>query len=154
MEKEDQWPHSTRTEKGSMNAELGCSVKGLTLESSPLQNSHVWFCRFDHILCVLIRQEFQSMLGASQASMDGTIKTGKVLMDKSPQDDSIMIEGKIADLKARWDAICALSVERLVIMIFIKLYFCTIKLHLLHYKQRAISYTYRLNVIFVYLATV
>lgn len=55
------------------------------------------------------------MLGASQASMDGTIKTGKVLMDKSPPDDSIMIEGKIADLKARWDAICALSVERLVI---------------------------------------
>ena len=52
------------------------------------------------------------MLGANQASMDGTIKTGKVLMDKSPDDDSIMIEGKIADLKARWDAICALSVER------------------------------------------
>ena len=94
------------------------------------------------------------MLGASQASMDGTIKTGKVLMDKSPQEDSITIEGKIADLKARWDAICALSVERLVITIFIKLYFYTIKLHLLHNKQRAISYTYRLNVIFVYLATV
>ena len=56
------------------------------------------------------------MLGANQASMDGTIKTGKVLMDKSPPDDSIMIEGKIADLKARWDVICALSVERLVII--------------------------------------
>lgn len=55
------------------------------------------------------------MLGANQTSMDGTIKTGKVLMDKSPSDDSIVIEGKIADLKARWDAICALSVERLVI---------------------------------------
>ena len=54
------------------------------------------------------------MLGANQTSMDGTIKTGKVLMDKSPDDDAIMIEGKIADLKARWDAICALSVERLV----------------------------------------
>ena len=53
--KKDPWPHSTRTEKGSMNAELGCSVKGLTLESSPLQNSHVWFCRFGHILCVLER---------------------------------------------------------------------------------------------------
>ena len=55
------------------------------------------------------------MLGANQTSMDGTIKTGKVLMDKSPDDDVIVIEGKIADLKARWDAICALSVERLVI---------------------------------------
>lgn len=52
------------------------------------------------------------MLGANQTSMDGTVKTGKVLMDKSPPDDVIAIEGKIADLKTRWDAICALSVER------------------------------------------
>lgn len=52
------------------------------------------------------------MLGANQTSMDGTTKTGKVLMDKSPQDDAIAIECKIADLKTRWDAICALSVER------------------------------------------
>ncbi|CAH3155672.1 unnamed protein product, partial [Pocillopora meandrina] len=57
-------------------------------------------------------KEFQSMLGANQTSMDGIIKTGKVLMEKSPGDDAIIIEGKIADLKARWDAICALSVER------------------------------------------
>lgn len=64
------------------------------------------------------------MLGANQASMDGTVKTGKVLMDKSPEDDAIMIEGKIADLKARWDAICALSVERLVVFIG-KVYFIT-----------------------------
>lgn len=64
------------------------------------------------------------MLGANQASMDGTVKTGKVLMDKSPEDDAIMIEGKIADLKARWDAICALSVERLVVFIG-KVYFLT-----------------------------
>lgn len=64
------------------------------------------------------------MLGANQASMDGTVKTGKVLMDKSPEDDAIMIEGKIADLKARWDAICALSVERLVVCIG-KVYFIT-----------------------------
>ena len=54
------------------------------------------------------------MLGANQTSMDGIIKTGKVLMEKSPGDDAIIIEGKIADLKARWDAICVLSVERLV----------------------------------------
>ena len=56
------------------------------------------------------------MLGANQTSLDGTVKTGKLLMDKSPQDDAIVIEGKIADLKARWDAICALSVERLVVL--------------------------------------
>ena len=55
------------------------------------------------------------MLGANQTSMDGTTKTGKVLMDKSPQDDAIAIECKIADLKTRWDAICALSVERLAL---------------------------------------
>lgn len=59
------------------------------------------------------------MLGANQTSMDGTIKTGKVLMDKSPEDDAITIEGKIADLKARWDAICALSVERYVTTVLI-----------------------------------
>ena len=52
------------------------------------------------------------MLGAHQASMDATIKAGKVLMDKSEQNDAVMIEGKIADLKARWDAVCGLSVER------------------------------------------
>lgn len=99
-----------------MNAELDCIVKALTLKSSALQNFHFWFRHFRDVFCVLICQEFQSMLGANQTSMDGTIKTGKVLMDKSPSDDSIMIEGKIADLKARWDAICALSVERLVII--------------------------------------
>jgi len=103
-------PFSTRREeKGSMYPEIGCIEKGLTLESSTLQTLFLCFA------VLVICQEFQSMLGASQASMDGTIKTGKVLMDKSPPDDSIMIEGKIADLKARWDAICALSVERLVI---------------------------------------
>lgn len=57
------------------------------------------------------------MLGANQTSMDGTIKTGKLLMDKSSDDDdAITIEGKIADLKTRWDAICALSVERSVLL--------------------------------------
>lgn len=56
------------------------------------------------------------MLGANQTSMDGTIKTGKLLMDKSSDDDAITIEGKIADLKTRWDAICALSVERSVLV--------------------------------------
>jgi len=94
-----------------MNPELGCIAKGIMLESS----ASLLFCRFGDVFCVLICQEFQSMLGANQVSMDGTIKTGKVLMDKSPSDDSIVIEGKIADLKARWDVICALSVERLVI---------------------------------------
>ena len=52
------------------------------------------------------------MLGSNQASMDSTIKAGKVLMDKSENDDAIIIEGRIADLKARWDAVCGLSVER------------------------------------------
>lgn len=56
------------------------------------------------------------MLGAHQTSMDGTIKTGKLLMDKSSDDDAIAIEGKIADLKTRWDAICALSVDRSVLL--------------------------------------
>lgn len=37
-------------------------------------------------------------------------------MDKSSDDDAITIEGKIADLKTRWDAICALSVERSVLL--------------------------------------
>ena len=54
------------------------------------------------------------MLGAYQTSVDSTLKTGKVLIDKGPIDDVVVIEGKIADLKAHWDTICALSVERLV----------------------------------------
>lgn len=57
-------------------------------------------------------KEFQSMLGAHQLAMDFTVKNGKVLMDKSTEDDALVIEGKIADLKARWDIICGLSVER------------------------------------------
>ena len=52
------------------------------------------------------------MLGSHQTSMDFTVKNGKVLMEKSGENDSMVIEGKIADLKARWDAICGLSVER------------------------------------------
>lgn len=48
--------------------------------------------------------------------MDGIIKIGKVLMDKSLLDDFIMIEGKIVDFKVWWDVICVLLVERLVII--------------------------------------
>ncbi|EDO29908.1 predicted protein [Nematostella vectensis] len=59
-------------------------------------------------------KEFQTMLGANQAGLDATVKMGKQLMDRSLDEDAITIEGKIADLKARWDAVCGLSVERLV----------------------------------------
>jgi len=54
------------------------------------------------------------MLGANQASFDSIIKAGKLLMDKSNDEDAIVIEGKIADLKAQWDAVCGESVERFV----------------------------------------
>ncbi|EDO37706.1 predicted protein [Nematostella vectensis] len=57
-------------------------------------------------------KEFQTMLGANQAGLDATVKMGKQLMDRSLDEDAITIEGKIADLKARWDAVCGLSVER------------------------------------------
>ena len=70
MEKEDRWPHSTRREKGSMNAELGCIVKGLTLESSALQNSHVWFCRFGYILLCIDLSGVPVHAGC-QSSLDG-----------------------------------------------------------------------------------
>lgn len=57
------------------------------------------------------------MLGAKQTALDSTIKAGKLLMDKSNNEDALTIEAKIADLKARWDAVCGLSVERYVLFI-------------------------------------
>lgn len=44
--------------------------------------------------------------------MDVTIKSGKVLIDRGEVDDAVVVEGKIAELKERWDNLCSLSVER------------------------------------------
>lgn len=57
-------------------------------------------------------QVFQSTLGPQQAKMDVTIKSGKVLIDRGEVDDAVVVEAKIAELKERWDGLCALSVER------------------------------------------
>lgn len=46
--------------------------------------------------------------------MDVTIKSGKVLIDRGEVDDAVIVEAKIAELKERWDGLCALSVERYV----------------------------------------
>lgn len=44
--------------------------------------------------------------------MDVAIKSGKVLIDRGEVDDAVIVEEKIAELKERWDGLCALSVER------------------------------------------
>lgn len=53
-------------------------------------------------------------MGPQQAKMDVTIKSGKVLIDRGEVDDAVIVEAKIAELKERWDGLCALSVERYV----------------------------------------
>ena len=57
-------------------------------------------------------QLFQSTLGPQQAKMDVAIKSGKVLIDRGEVDDAVIVEEKIAELKERWDGLCALSVDR------------------------------------------
>ena len=57
-------------------------------------------------------KELQNELGKKQSKLNATLKAGKNLVTKSEPDDAVTLETKIEELRVRWDAICALSVDR------------------------------------------
>ena len=58
-------------------------------------------------------RECQNELGKKQSKLNATIKTGHSLFPKCQQPEEItIIEVRISDLRARWDAVCAISVDR------------------------------------------
>ena len=58
-------------------------------------------------------RECQNELGKKQSKLNATIKTGHGLLPKCLQQEEItIIEVHISDLRARWDAVCAISVDR------------------------------------------
>ncbi len=52
------------------------------------------------------------MVGALQSTLNSVVKTGKMLIEKSDPSDASIINEKISELRAVWDQICSLSVER------------------------------------------
>ena len=57
-------------------------------------------------------KEYQIELGHKQTKFNATIKAGTTLIDKSQPDEMTIIEVKVSDLTARWDAVCQVSVDR------------------------------------------
>lgn len=56
--------------------------------------------------------EFQRALSVKQTVYDNTMKMGKNLKDKAPKTDEPTIKQMLIDLKNRWTAVCAKSVDR------------------------------------------
>lgn len=58
-------------------------------------------------------RECQNELGKKQSKLNATIKTGHSLIPKCQETEEVtIIEVRISDLRARWDAVCAISVDR------------------------------------------
>ena len=58
-------------------------------------------------------RECQNELGKKQSKLNATIKTGHCLIPKCQETEEVtVIEVHISDLRARWDAVCAISVDR------------------------------------------
>ena len=55
---------------------------------------------------------FQNELGKKQSKLNATVKCGKILIGKSTPADATVLDAKINDLRARWDAVCTISVDR------------------------------------------
>lgn len=59
-----------------------------------------------------IEQEFQRSLGAKQPIYDGVNRMGRSMKDKSPEPDRPEIDKKLSAMKAKWNSLCAKSVDR------------------------------------------
>jgi len=57
-------------------------------------------------------RECQNELGKKQSKLNATLKMGNSLTPKAQEEEVTIIEVKISDLRARWDAVCAISVDR------------------------------------------
>ena len=61
---------------------------------------------------LLRHKEFQRALGAKQGTYDATMKAGRALKEKAPRNDVPVLQEMLEELKSRWNAVCAKSVDR------------------------------------------
>ena len=57
-------------------------------------------------------REFQRALSGKQATYDATMKAGKALKDRAPKSDEPALKQMMTELKNKWTAVCAKSVDR------------------------------------------
>jgi len=57
-------------------------------------------------------REFQRALSGKQATYDATMRMGKSLKEKAPKMDEPQLRQMMSELKEKWNAICAKSVDR------------------------------------------
>lgn len=57
-------------------------------------------------------REFQRALSGKQATYDATMRAGKTLKDRAPKTDETALRNMLTQLKNKWNAVCAMSVER------------------------------------------
>ncbi|XP_021923220.1 dystonin isoform X2 [Zootermopsis nevadensis] len=57
-------------------------------------------------------REFQRALSGKQATYDATMRAGKTLKERSPKSDEPALKQMMTELKNKWNAVCAKSVDR------------------------------------------
>ncbi|XP_075678400.1 dystonin-like isoform X3 [Dermatophagoides pteronyssinus] len=57
-------------------------------------------------------KEFQRQLGGKQSMYDSTIRFGKSLKDKAPNEDGPILQDMLDELKNKWNAVCQKSVDK------------------------------------------
>ncbi|XP_052120461.1 dystonin isoform X27 [Frankliniella occidentalis] len=57
-------------------------------------------------------REFQRALSGKQATYDATMRAGKTLKDRAPKTDETALRNMLTQLKNKWTAVCAMSVDR------------------------------------------
>jgi hypothetical protein len=72
-------------------------------------------------------REFQRALSGKQATYDATMRAGKTLKERAPKSDEPALKQMMTELKNKWNAVCAKSVDRyetpLVLLLFFILTF-------------------------------
>ena len=59
-----------------------------------------------------VHKDYQNQIGKKQTKLNAVLKIGNTLKEKSEPEDAEIIQAKIDDLCARWEVLCAISVER------------------------------------------
>jgi len=57
-------------------------------------------------------REFQRALSGKQATYDATMRAGKTLKERAPKSDEPALKQMMTELKNKWNAVCAKSVDR------------------------------------------
>jgi len=57
-------------------------------------------------------RDFQRALSGKQATYDATMRAGKTLKERAPKTDEVPLRNMMTQLKNKWNAVCAMSVDR------------------------------------------